>query len=109
MVCEIFVPTQLDPDKTRPVRIWALRRCESETVWSGQADKPETFDFPGFINICGRSWKKGEFLVLRKTVLKCLLNEAPRAAESALAIWGDSGSGPGDAPRQTLLERTWRR
>jgi len=76
----------------------------SKKSWAKQQFASHTFAFPVFTNICGRSRKDGKFLVLRKTVLKRLLNEAPKTAEFALANWGDSGSGPDDAPRQTLLE-----
>jgi hypothetical protein len=60
---------ELHPDKTRLIefgRFAAARRKER-----GEG-KPETFNFLGFTHICGQTWKRGKFLVLRKTIHKRL-------------------------------------
>src|SRR5881398_271394 len=35
--------------------------------------KPETFHFLGLTHICGKTWKNGKFIVLRKTIRKRLI------------------------------------
>jgi RNA-directed DNA polymerase len=58
---------ELHPEKTRLIEFgrYAVARRKKR----GQG-KPETFNFLGFVHICGTSYKAGYFVVLRKTIGK---------------------------------------
>jgi len=58
---------ELHPDKTRLIEFgrYAARHRKQR----GER-KPETFDFLGFTHLCGKTSKKGHFMVLRKTARK---------------------------------------
>jgi group II intron reverse transcriptase/maturase len=58
---------ELHPDKTRLIEFG--RRAERRRRQRGEM-KPETFDFLGFTHVCGKTSKKGYFMVLRKTAGK---------------------------------------
>ena len=47
--------------------------CDFHSRFQQGEGKPETFNFLGFIHICGQAWKSGKFLVLRKSIRKRLL------------------------------------
>jgi hypothetical protein len=58
--------------------------------------KPETFNFLGFTHISGQTWKRGKFLVLRKTIhkrlsakLKALKEELLRRRHLSVADLGN--------------------
>ena len=60
---------ELHPDKTRLIEFGRFAAASRKARGEG---KPETFNFLGFTHICGQSWKRGKFLVLRKTIHKRL-------------------------------------
>jgi RNA-directed DNA polymerase len=85
---------ELHPDKTRLIE---FGRHASENREQRGEDKPETFDFPGFTHMCGKTRKTGRFIVKRKTIrkrlsakLKGLREELRRRWQSQ---WPRSGSG----------------
>ena len=57
----------LHPDKTRLIEFG--RHAARNRKQRGER-KPETFDFLGFTHLCGKTSKRGHFMVLRKTVGK---------------------------------------
>ena len=60
---------ELHPDKTRLIEFGRYAVANRKERGEG---KPETFNFLGFTHICGQTWKRGKFLVLRKTLHKGL-------------------------------------
>jgi len=61
---------ELHPDKTRLIE---FGRFAAERRKQRGEGKPETFNFLGFVHLCGQTRKTGQFLVLRKTIRKRLL------------------------------------
>src|SRR5580704_14268274 len=55
---------ELHPDKTRLIEFG--RHAARNRKQRGEK-KPESFDFLGFTHLCGKTSKKGHFMVLRKT------------------------------------------
>src|SRR5215469_10542689 len=58
---------ELHPEKTRLIE---FGRYAAERRKKRGHGKPETFNFLGFIHICGTSYKAGSFVVQRKTIGK---------------------------------------
>jgi len=58
---------ELHPDKTRLIEFG--RHAARNRKQRGER-KPKTFDFIGFTHLCGKTSKRGHFMVLRKTVGK---------------------------------------
>jgi RNA-directed DNA polymerase len=58
---------ELHPEKTRLIE---FGRFAAENRKARGQGKPETFDFLGFIHICGSTRKTGRFIVRRKTIGK---------------------------------------
>ena len=61
---------ELHPDKTRLIE---FGRFAAKNRKQRGEDKPETFNFLGFTHICGKTWKNGKFIVVRKTIRKRLI------------------------------------
>ena len=61
---------ELHPDKTRLIE---FGRFAAENRKRRGEGKPETFHFLGLTHICGKTWKNGKFIVMRKTIRKRLI------------------------------------
>src|SRR5437870_6208622 len=61
---------ELRPDKTRLIE---FGRFAAENRKRRGEGKPETFHFLGLTHICGKTWKNGKFIVMRKTIRKRLI------------------------------------
>jgi group II intron reverse transcriptase/maturase len=72
---------ELHPDKTRLIEFGRFAAANRKQRGEG---KPETFNFLGFMHICGQTWKSGKFLVLRKTTRKRLL---AKLEQVKVALW----------------------
>lgn len=60
---------ELHPEKTR---LLEFGRFAAESRKARGLGKPETFNFLGFTHICGKTWQKQRFTVLRQTMRKRL-------------------------------------
>src|SRR5213080_1782575 len=61
---------ELHPEKTRLIE---FGRFAAENRKQRGEGSPETFNFLGLTHICGKTWKNGKFIVLRKTIRKRLI------------------------------------
>jgi len=69
---------ELHPDKTRLIEFGRFAAASRKQRGEG---KPETFNFLGFTHICGKTWRSGKFLVVRKTIRKRLLAKLKQVKE----------------------------
>jgi RNA-directed DNA polymerase len=69
---------ELHPDKTRLIEFGRFATASRKQRGEG---KPETFNFLGFTHICGKTWRSGKFLVVRKTIRKRLLAKLKQVKE----------------------------
>ena len=83
---------ELHPDKTRLIEFGRYAGANRKERGAG---KPETFNFLGFTQICGKTWKAGKFHLLRKTIrqrlsakLRALKEELRRRKHLSVAELG---------------------
>jgi len=84
---------ELHPEKTRLIEFG--RFAEGNRKRRGE-EKPETFDFPGFTHICGKTRKGNRFAVRRKTAgkrlrkkLQAIRQELRRRMHERISATGD--------------------
>jgi hypothetical protein len=90
---------KLHPEKTRLIE--SGRFAEGSRARRGEG-KPETFDFPGFTHICGKSRKGSWFVVKRRTVRKRLRRKLQQIRQELRRRWHERIAETGDWLRSVV-------